>query len=57
MKKLAILVGSIVCGALSAYAQQAPTTQYNANTKFEQMGTGLPTTNTYRTAAGSTGRD
>lgn len=57
MKKLAIIVGSIVCGALSAYAQQAPVTQYNANTRFEQMGTGLPTPNTFRTAAGAPGRD
>lgn len=57
MKKLAILVGSIVFGALSVNAQQAPSTQYNANTKFEQMGTGLPTPNTFRTAAGSPGRD
>ncbi len=57
MKKLAILVGSIVFGALSVNAQQAPSTQYNANTKFEQMGTGFPTPNTFRTAAGSPGRD
>lgn len=57
MKKLSILIGSMVCGALSLNAQQAPATQYNANTKFEQMGTGLPTPNTFRTAAGAPGRD
>ncbi|RFS17162.1 M1 family metallopeptidase [Emticicia sp. C21] len=57
MKKLSIFIGLVVCGALSLNAQQAPTTQYNANTKFEQMGTGLPTPNTFRTAAGAPGRD
>jgi hypothetical protein len=57
MKKLSILIGAIVCGTLSLNAQQAPNNQFNANTKFEQMGTGLPTPNTYRTAAGAPGRD
>lgn len=37
-------------------AQQAPN-PYNANTVFEQMGTSLPTPNTYRTASGAPGRD
>ncbi len=36
-------------------AQQAPS-QYNANTRFEQL-TNLPTPNTYRTASGSPGRE
>ncbi|RYU94414.1 M1 family metallopeptidase [Emticicia agri] len=57
MKKLSILIGLMVFGALSLNAQQAPTTQFNANTRFEQMGTGLPTPNTYRTASGAPGRD
>ncbi len=42
---------------LAAFAQQPATTQYNANTRFEQMGTELPTPNTYRTASGAPGKD
>lgn len=38
-----------------AHAQQ--TTNYNANTVFEQMGTSLPTPNTYRTASGAPGKE
>lgn len=38
-----------------AHAQQ--TTNYNANTVFEQMGTALPTPNTYRTASGAPGKE
>ena len=51
MKKtiLFLLVG------ISVFAQQP--TNYNANTVFEQMGTALPTPNTYRTASGAPGRD
>lgn len=42
---------------IAAFAQQPATTQYNANTRFEQMGTELPTPNTYRTASGAPGKD
>lgn len=42
---------------IAAFAQQPATTQYNANTRFEQMGTDLPTPNTYRTASGAPGKD
>lgn len=35
---------------------QSPNT-FNANTKFEQMGTSLPTPNTFRTASGAPGKD
>jgi hypothetical protein len=42
--------------ALFAVAQQGGN-QYNANTRFEQMGTELPTPNTYRTASGAPGKD
>ncbi|WP_337041739.1 M1 family metallopeptidase [Emticicia sp. 17c] len=41
----------------AAFSQQPATTQYNANTRFEQMGTELPTPNTYRTASGAPGKD
>ena len=42
--------------ALQVLGQQAPPT-YNANTRFEQMGTMLPTPNSYRAASGAPGRD
>ena len=42
---------------LVIFAQQPATTPYNANTRFEQMGTELPTPNTYRTASGAPGKD
>lgn len=38
-----------------AHAQQP--TNYKANTLFEQMGTTLPTPNTYRTASGAPGKE
>ncbi|MBA4852837.1 M1 family metallopeptidase [Emticicia sp. BO119] len=43
--------------SFAVFAQQPATTQYNANTRFEQMGTELPTPNTYRTASGAPGKD
>jgi hypothetical protein len=43
--------------SVAVFAQQPATTQYNANTRFEQMGTELPTPNTYRTASGAPGKD
>ncbi|TAE40646.1 MAG: M1 family peptidase [Runella slithyformis] len=36
---------------------QAPQGNYHANTRFEQMGTELPTPNTTRTASGAPGKD
>jgi Peptidase family M1 domain len=36
---------------------QAPQGSYNANSRFEQMGTALPTPNSYRTASGAPGKD
>ncbi|MCP9770934.1 M1 family peptidase [Lacihabitans sp. LS3-19] len=51
MKKtiLFLLIG------IRVLAQQ--TNPYNANTVFEQMGTALPTPNTYRTASGAPGKE
>ncbi|RYU94635.1 M1 family metallopeptidase [Emticicia agri] len=43
--------------SVAVFAQQPASTQYNANTRFEQMGTELPTPNTYRTASGAPGKD
>ncbi|HLO43257.1 MAG TPA: M1 family metallopeptidase [Leadbetterella sp.] len=51
MKKTLLLLLSGVW----AYAQQP--TNYNANSLFEQMGTTLPTPNTYRTASGAPGKE
>jgi hypothetical protein len=36
---------------------QAPQTNYHANSRFEQMGTALPTPNTTRAASGAPGKD
>ena len=49
----AILISSPSGGRGALFAQ----TTYNANSRFEQMGTGLPTPNTYRTASGAPGKD
>jgi hypothetical protein len=46
----------LILQALFSFAQQGGN-QYNANTRFEQMGTELPTPNTYRTASGAPGKD
>ncbi|WP_353722285.1 M1 family metallopeptidase [Dyadobacter sp. 676] len=44
--------------ALSGMAQQLPTSpNYQANDRFEQLGTVLPTPNTYRTASGAPGKE
>ncbi len=36
---------------------QQPNSQYNSNTRFEQLGGALPTPNSYRTASGAPGKD
>ena len=43
--------------SLRVLAQVPSTTNYNANTRFEQMGNQLPTPNTFRTASGAPGKD
>nr|MCU0339954.1 M1 family metallopeptidase [Spirosomataceae bacterium] len=47
------------CLLLAVYAQAQPPAQpaYHANTRFEQLGTGLPTPNSYRAASGAPGKD
>lgn len=63
MRKLSFInsLPMIVCALLQglyAAKAQAPTPQnYYANDRFEQLGTGLPTPNTYRTASGAPGKD
>ncbi|MDP5141016.1 MAG: M1 family peptidase, partial [Spirosomaceae bacterium] len=52
MKKYYVLLLSMF--TLAAFGQESP---YKANNYFEQMGTSLPTPNTYRSASGAPGRD
>ena len=55
-KKLLPLLLLLV--SLSTKAQQLPTSpNYQANDRFEQLGTTLPTPNTYRTASGAPGKE
>ncbi len=54
MKKTIIITLFIL--HYSFYISQAQT-NYHANNRFEQMGTQLPTPNTYRTASGAPGKD
>ena len=55
-------IGSVLAIALTlligekTFAQTAPSS-FSANDKFEQLGSSLPTPNTFRTAAGSPGKD
>jgi Peptidase family M1 domain len=46
----------VLLAAPIGWAQQ-PAGQYNANTRFEQMGSQLPTPNTTRTASGAPGKE
>ncbi|MCY7349485.1 MAG: M1 family metallopeptidase [Cytophagaceae bacterium] len=57
-----ILIGACLAGftllAGSVSAQRGNmTAEYNANTRFEQMGTALPTPNSTRTASGAPGKE
>jgi len=54
MKKI-FLILSILGISLTIKAQQS--SNYNANNRFEQLESTLPTPNTYRTASGSPGKD
>ena len=51
---LLLLFFTVHTALFTLKAQQG---SYNANTRFEQMGTQLPTPNSYRTAAGAPGKD
>jgi len=52
---------SFLCCLLSTVstlmAQQPAPANYHANSRFEQMGTAMPTPNTYRTASGAPGKE
>ena len=57
MQKIILLIASLAISAESILAQSANQPKQRANTRFEQLGPTLPTPNTYRTAAGSPGKD
>jgi Peptidase family M1 domain len=57
LKQTKLLFAGFLIASSSVYAQQTPSSPYNANTVFEQMGTALPTPNTYRTASGAPGKE
>ena len=56
MRKLLFFVFTLYT-SFSILKAQAPQGNYNANTRFEQMGTQLPTPNTTRAASGAPGKD
>ncbi len=47
----------LVATAHLLMAQQPAPANYHANSRFEQMGTAMPTPNTYRTASGAPGKE
>ena len=57
MKKIALAISFLFTSAVVAIAQRPAPSNYNANTKFEQLGSALPTPNTFRTASGAPGKD
>ena len=54
---LLLLLFTFYSSFLTLKAQAPASSQYNANTRFEQMGTQLPTPNNTRTASGAPGKD
>ncbi|PAC32806.1 M1 family metallopeptidase [Flectobacillus sp. BAB-3569] len=57
MKKILLIFSGLVAFSnLGALAQQTAS-PYNGNKRFEQLGTDLPTPNSYRTASGAPGKD
>ena len=57
MQKIILLLVSFLITAESVLAQATTSATQRANTRFEQLGPVLPTPNTFRTAAGSPGKD
>lgn len=57
MQKIVLLIVSIVTSAELVLGQATPPATQHANRRFEQLGPMLPTPNTFRTAAGSPGKD
>ena len=57
MLKRIITIAFVVLSALQLNAQVPTGVTYNANNRFEQLESTLPTPNSYRTASGSPGKD
>ena len=57
MKKIALAISFLFISVAAVMGQGPAPTNYNANTRFEQMGALLPTPNTFRTASGAPGKD
>jgi hypothetical protein len=56
LKSIKLALICCLC-SFSLWAQPNASNSFNANSVFEQMGTSLPTPNTYRTASGAPGKD
>lgn len=58
MRRLTLAIGIFCAGWSSVYAQRGnlPSAEFNANTRFEQLGTALPTPNSTRSASGAPGK-
>ena len=57
MQKIILLGVSLSISVSFAFAQAPTSPAQHANTRFEQLGPTLPTPNTFRTAAGTPGKD
>ncbi len=57
MQKIILLTIGAALSIMGSQAQTPTAPTQNANTRFEQLGPALPTPNTFRTAAGSPGKD
>ena len=57
MLKRIIAIAFVVSSVLQLNAQGPSGVTYNANNRFEQLESTLPTPNSYRTASGSPGKD
>ena len=57
MLKKFIAIAFVVLSVLQLNAQGPSGVTYNANNRFEQLESTLPTPNSYRTASGSPGKD
>ncbi|AQG81178.1 M1 family metallopeptidase [Spirosoma montaniterrae] len=57
MQKIILLIVALTTLAQTASAQSGQVPTQNANSRFEQLGSLLPTPNTFRTASGAPGKD
>jgi hypothetical protein len=57
MKKILLIFSGLVAFSNQGALAQQTANPYNGNKRFEQLGTDLPTPNSYRTASGAPGKD